>query len=78
MFWAQSSLLEDSYCGIHACSFCQAKTATPQTTRERSAERERKEMGWQSWRAVTASAKDWEEWRAFLIVLRCSAGHDEG
>ena len=46
-------------------------------TWRRSAEREQKEIGWQSWGAATASKKDRDEWRAFLNGQRCSTGHDE-
>ena len=72
------SVLENSYCGMHVGSFCQATIATPRTAWRRSPERERKEMGWQSWRMATSSAKDRDGWTAFWNVLRCPAGHDEG
>ena len=47
----------------------------PRTTWRRSIERERerKEMGWQSWGSATASARDRDGWRAFLSGLRCLA-----
>ena len=42
--------------------------------RKAGREREENEMGWQSWQAATASAKDWGGWKAFLNVVRCPAG----
>lgn len=35
-------------------------------------------MGWQSWGAATAPARDRNWWRAVVNGLRCPAGHDEG
>jgi len=49
----------------------------PRTTWVRSAEREQKEMGWQSWKVATTSARDRDGWKAFLNGLRCPARHDE-
>ena len=40
-------------------------------------ERERKEIGWQSWGPATASAQDRDGWRAFLNGLSCPARQDE-
>ena len=49
----------------------------PRMTRRRSAEREREEMGWQSWRAATTSAKDLEGWKAFLYSFKCPPRHED-
>lgn len=48
----------------------------PPITWRRSVERERNEMGWQSWGTMIAPAKDRDGWRAFLNGLSCPAEHE--
>jgi hypothetical protein len=45
------------------------KRGHPRTTWQRSAEAERKKLGWSRWNEVAAVAKDRERWRRFLVGL---------
>ena len=49
----------------------------PRMTWWTGVEKEHDEIGWKSWGAAIASAKDLEGWRAFLGGLRCPSGHDK-
>ncbi|KAK3091455.1 hypothetical protein FSP39_019953 [Pinctada imbricata] len=52
------------------------KVGRPKTTWRRTTEKERSELGWNSWVSARAVARDRGKWKQCIGAL-CASGHEE-